>query len=240
MNRTLLPLLGLCALTLSFSGCATSGQREGDQNTSRAQFLDDVWVTPSMKGKTPSDLYQEVMFRHVKTGQLRQMGWWAAQSPKTQADLEHDAVQLGGYMQRSFEQAVANYPNGHFRVVHTPGPSTVVIDLSIKELVPAKKYWNAAATGAGFVIPGAGLLGAAGKGSVTIDGQVYDGSTGNIIAGFTTHETDDTALINTAQFSWYRGSQKSIDDVAQKTAAFLNAPAGTVIKKSSNFKVISN
>jgi hypothetical protein len=134
---------------------------------------------------------------------------------------------------------VANYPNGHFRVTHTPGPSTLVIDLSIKELVPAKKYWNATATAAGFVIPGAGLLGAAGKGSIVIDGQVYDGATGNILAGFTTRESDDTALINTSQFSWYRGSEKSIDDVAQKTAAFLNAPAGTVIKKSSNFQVIS-
>jgi hypothetical protein len=239
MKYAILPLISLCAFTFTFTACSTSGQREGDQNTTRAQFLDDVWVTPSMKGKVPSDFYQEVMFRNVKTGHLRQMGWWAAQSPKTQEDLERDAVQLGNHMQRAFEQAVANYPNGRFRVVNTPGPSTMVIDLSIKELVPAKKHWNAAATAAGFVVPGAGLLGAAGKGSIAIDGQVYDGATGNILAGFTTRETDDTALVNTAQFSWYRGSEKSIDGLAQKTAAFLNAPAGTVIKKSSNFKVIS-
>ena len=115
----------------------------------------------------------------------------------------------------------------------------MVIDLSIKELVPAKKIWNAAATGAGFVIPGAGLLGTAGKGSITIDGQVYDGPSARLLAGFTKRESDDTALINTAQFSWYRGSEKSIEELAQKTAAFLNAPRGAVVTKSSNIKFIS-
>lgn len=239
MKYTLHTILGLCAATLTLNSCSTSGSRSGEENTTRAQFLDDVWVTPTMKGKAPSELYSEAMFRHVKTGRLREMGWWAAQSPKTQADLERDAFQLGTYMEHVFSQAVANYPGGHFHVVHTPGPHTMVIDLSIKELVPAKKVWNAAATGAGFVIPGAGLLGAAGKGSITIDGQVYDGSTANLLAGFTAHESDDTALVNTAQFSWYRGSEKSIEQVAQKTAAFLNAPRGTVIKKSGNIKLIS-
>lgn len=62
-------------------------------------------------------------------------------------------------------------------------------------------------TGAGFVIPGAGLLGAAGRAD-PIDGQAYDGPTAKILAGFTAHETDDTALLNTAQFSWYHSSRR--------------------------------
>ena len=219
------------------NSCTTSGPN--DNNTTRAQFLDDAWVTPSLKAKAPSDLYQEVMFRNVNTGRLREMGWWAAQSPKTQADLERDARVIGRYMQRSFSQAVASYPNGKFRVVSTPSARTMVIDLSIKELVPAKKFWNAAATGAGFVIPGAGLLGAAGKGPVEMDGQIYYGARWQLLSGFSDRETDSFAVINTAQFSWYNGSERNIDDLAQKTAAFLNAPAGTVITKSSNIKFIS-
>jgi hypothetical protein len=236
LTASLLPVACLVALLAS---CApmTGGSAS---NKTRAQYLDEAWVTPELRGKAPSEVYQEVMFSNVSTRHLHEMGWWAAQSQKTQADLEKDAARLGRYMKRSFEQAVANYPGGHFRVVHSPSPQTMVIDLSITELVPAKKFWNAAATGAGFAVPGAGLLGMAGKGSIGIEGRVYDGATARVLAGFKDRESDATALINTNQFTWYGGSEKKIDELAGKTAAMLNAPKGAVITKSSGFQLMSN
>lgn len=106
---------GLCAATLTLNSCSTSGSRPGEQDTSRARIFSRRCLGHSLLQRQGpvGKLSSEVMFRHVGVDRLRQMGWWAAQSPKSQADLERDAAQLGRSMKYAFEQAVASYPGGN-------------------------------------------------------------------------------------------------------------------------------
>ena len=233
MKLTLiLSALGLIAL----SSCSTF-QGANVNNTSRAQFLDEVWVTPNMRGKAPAQMYDSIYFAPVGVARLRAQSWWAAQSAKTQGQLQADAEKLARYMHNSFVTASRNHPWARLRVVNQPGPGTLVFESAITELQPSKAFWNTAATAAGFAVPGAGLLGMAGKGAIGIEGRLSDGGNRRILAAFRHRETDQTALLNVASYSWYSGSEANIDEIAKKTAEILNTSSDKVVNRSAPIKL---
>ncbi len=223
------------------AGCATD--RPAGANTSRAQFVDSVEVTKAgaarVQNKAPSTTYSEVLVTAVSSPRLRQMSWWDLQNPQTKEQLKADCARVAAYMKSSFEKAIAAYPGNRFRVVQKASPKTLRLDLSLVELNPAKVFWNTAASAAGFVIPGAGLATVFGNGSIGLEGQMRDGRKGEVLVRFKHRETDKFALINVGQYTWYHGSEGNIDDLARKMAEWLNAPAGTVVNRSSRIKMTS-
>ena len=225
----------ICGLA-TLAACSTITGPKGN-NTSRAQFLDEVWVAPSVKGKAVSELYTKVHFTPVATGRLESQSWWSAQSPIKQKELHAEARQLAQHMNGVLDNAARNDPARRLTVVSQPGPDTVIVDMAIIELVPAKAYWNSAATAAGFVVPGAGLLSAAGSGSVGIEGRVRDGKTGAVIASFRHHMKDKMAVVNINSYKWYAGSQANLDEIAGKIAQVLNSAPSTVVNASSPIKL---
>lgn len=220
------------------AACSNFGSPSA-KNTSRAQFLDEVWVSPALKGKAPHELFSKVYFAPVSVGNLKRQGWWTAQSAVKQQQLDADARKLARHFKQSLEQAARNDPGRRLSVVGAPGPDTLVVEMAITELVPAKAYWNAAATTAGFVVPGAGLLGAAGSGAIAIEGRALDGNTGKVLATFRDRMQDRMAVINVNSYTWYGGSEKNLEDIAVKTARVLNADAGVVVKQSAPVTLIS-
>jgi hypothetical protein len=236
VNRSL-SCLAISLTLLSLSACSTL--KRNSSNPTRAQYLQNAWVAPDVKGCAPSQLYSEVYFSPVITSHLKAMGWWAQQSVKTQSDLERDTQRLGVKMRQDFVRAVARHPENRFRVVSDPGPHTLIVDLAITELVPTKAFWNAAATGAGIEVPGAGLLTSLGKGSITIQGRARDGATGRTLALFQHRAKDPSALVNVSKLTWYRGSEANITDLARKTADFLNAPSHVVVKRSLPYNLLA-
>ena len=114
----------------------------------------------------------------------------------------------------------------------------MIIELAITELVPAKAWFNTAATAAGFVIPGAGLLSFAGKGSVAIEGRVRDGKTGEVLATFADREKDKSAPINLASMSWYQSGKQNVDDWADQIAELLHTPRSHDVTDSSPFTLL--
>lgn len=158
---------------------------------------------------------------------------------KKQEQLAADSGKLARHLHQALIASSNNVAGKRLAVANQPGPGTLTVEMAITELVPAKAYWNAAATAAGFVVPGAGLLGAAGSGSVTIEGRLRDGNTGAVIATFRSQMKDKMAVINANSYSWYGGSQANLDEMAAKTAQLLNAAPGTVVSKSSPVKLVA-
>ncbi len=228
-------IVGSLALLASCSNLGSPSAK----NTSRAQFLDEVWVAPALKGKAPHELCSKVYFAPVAIGNLKRQGWWSSQSSVKQGQLDEDARKLARNFRQSLNHAARNDPGRRLTVVGNPGPDTLVVEMAITELVPAKAYWNAAATAAGFVVPGAGLLGAAGSGTVAIEGRVRDGNTGAVLATFRDRMQDKMAAVNVNAYSWYGGSERNLEEIAVKTARVLNADAGTVVKQSAPITLIS-
>lgn len=236
LSPTILPATLASLSLIVFTGCSTL-MGPGASNTSRAQFLDEVWVAPSVRGRAASDLFTSVYVAPVSVEHLKAQNWWRSQGAKKQGEIQVDAIRLGLYLNDALENAVRAQPGGGLRLVNLPGPGTLIVETAITELVPAKAFWNSAATAAGFVVPGAGFLGMAGRGAITIEGRLRDGGTGAVLATFRDRETDQAALLNFASYTWYHGSQRNIDDFARKTAEVLNAPADRVVKSSLPIKL---
>lgn len=230
---------GLAAVLLS--GCQVfeakpagdSGYNPGTAPmATRAKFLQQTWIAPAYRGQPVLSKFSSVYVAPVNTQYLAGQSWWQQQSSK-QSTLAHDANLLSRRMRAAYWRALANYPGSRLPVAARPGNGVLVIQLALVELVPSKAYWNAAATTAGFVLPGAGLLSAAGRGSIAMEGRLVNGATGELIATFKDRRADKVAPINLGSYSWYHGAEGNIADWASETAELLNTPPGHAVERAS-------
>jgi hypothetical protein len=136
----------------ALSACSPMGEPSA-RNPTKAQFLDEVWVQPAYRGKSISQQFSKVYFAPVITANLGRQGWWTSQSAVNQRQLESDARRLAANFRQSLINAARSAPGRRLTVVSQPGPDTLTIETAITHLVPAKAYWNSAATAAGFVVP---------------------------------------------------------------------------------------
>lgn len=230
--------VAIATILAALAACSPMGERSS-RNPTGAQFLDQVYVAPAYRGKSASQEFSKVYFAPVTTGNLSRQGWWTSQSAVTQRQLEADARKLAAYFRRSLASAARNDSGRRLTVVNQPGPDTMIIETSIIELVPAKAYWNAAATAAGFVVPGAGLLSAAGSGSITIEGRVRDGGNGKLVANFRDTMKDKMALVNTDSYTWFGGSEANLAEMSSNIARVINAKPGTVVSQPSPVTLVT-
>ena len=222
----------------ALSACSPMGEPSA-RNPTKAQFLDEVWVQPAYRGKSISQQFSKVYFAPVITANLGRQDWWTSQSAITQRQLESDARRLAANFRQSLINAARSAPGRRLTVVSQPGPDTVTIETAITHLVPAKAYWNSAATAAGFVVPGAGLLSAAGAGSITVEGRLTDGNNGAKIATFRDQMKDKMAVVNIDSYKWYGGSEANLEETAVNIASAINAPPGKIISQPSQIKLIT-
>jgi hypothetical protein len=218
--------------------CVPMGEPSA-RNPTKAQFLDEVWVQPAYRGKSVSGKFSKVYFAPVITANLKRQGWWTSQSAITQRQLESDARKLATHFRQSLINSARDTPGRRLTVVNQPGPDTLTIETAITHLVPAKAYWNTAATAAGFVIPGAGLLSAAGAGSITVEGRLTDGNNGAKIATFRDRMKDKMAVVNINSYKWYGGSEANLEETAMNIAKAINAPPGEIINQPSPVTLIA-
>jgi hypothetical protein len=230
--------IAIASSLAALSACSPMGERSA-RNPTGAQFLDQVYVAPEYRGKTASQQFSKVYFAPVAIGNLSRQGWWTSQSAVTQSKLESDARKLAAHFRRSLANAARNDAGRRLTVVNQPGPDTMIIETAITELIPAKAYWNAAATTAGFVIPGAGLLSAAGSGTISIEGRVRDGGNGKLVASFRDRMKDKMAVVNVDSYTWFGGSEANLDETALNIARVINAKPGVIVSQPSAITLIT-
>ncbi|MDP3849815.1 MAG: DUF3313 family protein [Luteolibacter sp.] len=226
------------AILAGLVACSPMGERSA-RNPTGAQFLDQVWVAPEYRGKTASEAFSKVYFAPVAVGNLSRQGWWEAQSAVTQRQLDADARKLAAHFRRALANSAQTQSGRRLTVVGQPGPDTLIIETAITNLVPAKAYWNAGATAAGFVVPGAGLLSAAGSGSITVEGRLRDGNNGKLVANFRDTMKDKMAVVNIDSYTWFGGSQANLEEMAANIAQVLNARPGVIVSQPSRIKLVT-
>ena len=212
------------------------GSRSPNQAV-RAELFDQTWVSPKVKGRAAYTFYDKIYIAPVHTGFLQKQSWWASQNVGKRTTLQQDANRLGARTHAAFRSNIVRYPDAKFQLVERTSPGTLVLELAIVELVPSKRFWNMASTGAGFAVPGAGFLSAVGKGKIGIEGRVSDGATGEILGLFKDTESDRFAPISIDKYTWYRGAEENIDDWAQGFAELINTPPSHVVEDAPRFKV---
>lgn len=242
MNSRLRLLLAAPLLGGAFTSCqlldatpaANSGFNPSTAHTrTRAEFVQQAWVDKAYRGKSVKDHFNAVYIAPVNTRHMAAQSWWQQQTGTRKAELAGDTRDLAARMRKQFQQAVANYPGRNIPLAGSPGKGVLVVELALVELVPSNAYWNAGATAAGFVVPGAGLLSAAGAGSIAIEGRLRDGSTNKMFATFKDRRKDKVAPVNLGSYTWYHGAEGNIADWAAEFAELINTPPGHVVKRPS-------
>jgi hypothetical protein len=213
---------------------ADSGFNHSTATTqTRASFLQQTWVARDYRGKPINEHFSSVYIAPVNTRYMEKQTWWQQQTGVRKAELAKDTEDFAQRMRNQFNQKIANYPGRKIQLANSPGPGVLVIELALVELVPSNAYWNAGATAAGFVVPGAGLLSAAGAGSIAIEGRAKDGTTNRVIATFKDRRKDKVAPVNIGSYTWYHGAEGNIADWAAEFAELLNTPPDHVVKRPS-------
>lgn len=230
------PLVSVIAVlaTIGLSSCqvfdaapaADSGfNRSTAHMKTRADFLQHTWIAREYQGRPIKDRFSSVHIAPVNTRYMARQSWWQQQTGARKAELASDTQAFAQRMQKQFKQSIANYPGDSLPLASSPGKGVLVIELALVELVPSNAYWNAGATAAGFVVPGAG--------SIAIEGRVKDGTTGRVIATFKDRRKDKIAPVNIGSYTWYHGAEGNITDWAEEFAKMLNTPPGHVVERPS-------
>lgn len=242
MKSRIALLLAVPVLTGAFTACqfldatpaANSGFNPSTAPTkTRAEFVQQAWVDKAYRGKSVKDHFTAVYVAPVNTSHMSAQSWWQQQTGARKAELASDTKALAKRMQDQFKKDVANYPGDNIPLASGPGKGVLVVELALVELVPSNAYWNAGATAAGFVVPGAGLLSAAGAGSIAIEGRLRDGSTNRVFATFKDRRKDKVAPVNLGSYTWYHGAEGNIADWAAEFAELINTPPNHVVKRPS-------
>lgn len=242
-SNRIFPGLSIVLITASLTSCQLLSTKHAPDSgfnptapktDTRADFLHQAWVSSKYHGKPVSEQFTSVYIAPVNTQFMSQQSWWKEQTPLRQKELSEDTRAIAHRMQEQFKVAIARYPAKKIHLASAPGPGVLVIELALVELVPSKAYWNAAATAAGFVVPGAGFLSAAGRGSIAMEGRARDGADNAIIATFKDRRTDKLAPVNLGNYTWYHGAESNVSDWASEFAEFLNTNPDHVVKRASS------
>ncbi|MEK7952420.1 DUF3313 family protein [Luteolibacter soli] len=222
-------IAGACASFGLLASCGSSG----GNSSGRGAFLDKTTATPEFQRTDVQQRYSSVYVAPVDISRLAKQDWWQNQNARMKSDvLAKDARKLGKKLEDSLKREILAYPGNRLSIASHPGPKTLTIETAITELVPSKAYWNAGATAAGFVVPGAGLLSAAGSGSIAVAGRAKDSN--GTVATFSDRRSDPLSPINMRGYQWYGGAEKNIEIWAKKGSEFLHAPPGSTVKRASS------
>lgn len=235
----LMTTAGLSSCTTMFDAAPASstGYNPSTAPTrTRAAFLQQTWVAADYRGQAVKEKFTSVYVAPVNTAYMSQQSWWQQQGER-KTSLASDTAKFATRIRSQFQRAIVNYPGENLPLASAPGTGVLVIELALVELVPSKAYWNAGATAAGFVVPGAGFLSAAGRGSIAIEGRARDGGTGKIIATFKDRREDKVAPVNLDSYTWYEGAEGNVADWAAEFAELINTPPGHVVARPSPVKL---
>ena len=153
---------------------------------------------------------------------------------------------MAEYTRQAFVRAAENDPNHRFTVVEKDhvGDKTLILELAIVQLVPAKAVLNAI----GYVtwVPTVVALGGSaatgsqdtGKGVVAIEGRIRDGKTGEITGMFADREHPPTAIVDLKALNWWAPAKTIVDQWARQLVALANRPPGGVVQEAPRFELM--
>ena len=179
--------------------------------------------------------YKNIIVAPINTSHLMEMEWFKAQIFKTKQMIKKDSVEIARYFEDKLKDAIVTKEKHPFSIVTSPQAKTIRLEIAIVELVPSKAWWNATASAAGFVIPGAGFLTTLGKGEIAIEARITDAQSGKTLALFADREADKSAPINIAQYTWYQHTKNNIDDWVDQFAELHDTPFDQVVTDSKPF-----
>jgi hypothetical protein len=195
--RRFLPVTLLLLTLLSFGCRAAPAPDAGylqDPKLMKAEKsvpYNRIYLNPKYSDKS----YAQIYVAAVNTDYVMAENIWekATLASVSKDDVRKNVAMLAEYQRNAFVKACQNDPNKKFKVVDTPGPDTLILEMAIVQLVPSKAELQAIGlVPIGFVgLITAGVeMGASaathsedqGKGVIALEARTRDGATGRSFA----------------------------------------------------------
>jgi hypothetical protein len=132
--------------------------------------------------------------------------------------------EIGRYMTDRVRTVFKEYPNHPMKLVDVAGPHTLILELSLSEVIPTNVLLNVAGTAGGLFVPGGGAVNILAAGSVAMEARVIDGATGKELVEFKDREADKVAPFTFKDFQKYAHIRKAIDEWATEIAELAATP----------------
>jgi hypothetical protein len=168
--------------------------------------------------------FTQIKVAPVNTQYIQEQDWWQKLHPMKSSEMQKDIPEIAAYMRTAFEKAVTEDPKQRFELVESPTQRTEILELALVQVVPGKRFFNAATKVGGFFAPGVSEAALLGKASVAIEGRVRDGATNEIVCMFADREKAKSSLIHLQDYSWYGNVHEIIDEWAEQWIEINNSP----------------
>jgi len=181
--------------------------------------------------------YNEIYVAPVNTDYVLAENIWekATVAHVSKEDVKKNVQMLADYQRSAFIKACQNDPKKHFRVVDTPGPNTLILEMALVQLVPSKAELQALGlVPVGFV--GLGVtaveIGASaatnsedqGKGVVAMEARGRDGKSGEVCFMFADREHPPAAIVDIKALFWWEPAKPICDGWARQFVELSNDP----------------
>lgn len=248
MKHLPLPTLAWLILLapLVLSGCQTSSMKAAPSTGAgfvpleQMRHQDDlpfqkVWIKAGVDWKA----YTAIFIKDVNTKYLIQATWW--QQNFRQKDMEKDVADVSAYMRQAFITAFRDDPNHRFRVLSSPEPGSLTLEMAMTELIPSNPVLEAlsivAPYGSGVAVQAAAKESGS-RCTVAFEARIVDSASGEVLAMAADREQGKFAPVNLNGLTWYGEAHVIIDEWAGQYVQIANRHPGEVIKEASPFTLM--
>ncbi len=187
-----------------------------------------MWINPAVD----MNRYRKIMISKVSTEHvLAKIPWNRVNESELFNTRAKECLYFAGYIENSFRAAVSADPEKRFQLSQKPDAQTLVLELSLVQVVPSKSFLNVFETVVGFIVPGFSLLTMFNAGEIAIEGKLKDAETGTLICMFADREKDRPTIINVAGLKWYRHSQININEWSREFVLILSSKNRLSVKR---------
>lgn len=249
-NRYKNILLTLCVLTgaIVFYGCSSMYEfMQADPapvtkftpapeklETKAATFpFDRFWYEKGIDWNR----YKKIKVLPVDTANLLEDSLWQSMNSEY-IFADKEVKELAEYMRKKFIEELKAARKSGLTVTDTVDNETLVLQLSLTQLVPTKAVLNATWTTVGMVVPFVSMANVLNSGCVAFEGQIRDGGTGKVLVMFTDRQKDAGAVVNIRDYSYYAGSYGTVDRWAKSFAEMTEAEDANKVEKPFPFHFI--
>jgi hypothetical protein len=187
-----------------------------------------MWFNPAVD----MNRYRKIMIPKVNTEHvLAKIPWNRVNESEFFNTRAKECLYFAGYIEKSFKTAVSSDPEKRFQLSQNPDTQTLVLELSLVQVVPSKSFLNVFETAVGFIVPGFSLLTMFNAGEIAIEGKLKDARSGMLVCMFADREKDRVAIIDVAGLKWYRHSQIIVEDWGREFVLIMNSKNRLSVKR---------
>lgn len=212
---------------------------------------DAVWSSNPGHIMVRSDSVRKIYVAPVDTTYLNKTqdksGNWVA----TRTVAAEDIQAITDLIRKDFIEAIKSHPQTNLQLQDAPTSGTLILQLSLVELVPTRIGINGVADVGGLIVPGSkaieeaagvGVQAAGGEiasGTIAIEMKLTAGVGGAVLAEMKDRENDPASILpNYRDFEQYGWSRRTISDWAEQFADVFGTSASDKVSNSADVSLL--